>query len=67
MKEAKASQNDLDLEWIVEKNSNPHKKTRHPCNLRFEWGKTDWLGNQTPAKEYYYLQAAIVVQKKKMT
>lgn len=67
MKEVKASQEDLDLEWIVERefgSGNP-KIDWGAIDLRFEHGQLGWLGNMTPAEEYYYIRAAIVVRGKK--
>lgn len=64
-KEAKCSQKNLDIEWIVERKSGTPELTWDSFNLLFDHGSTGWLGNMTPAKEYYYLQGAIVVQRKK--
>ena len=64
MKKVKASQENFNLEWIVKR-----RESGEPIDgfseLHFEYGKVGWLGNMTPAEEYYYLQAAIVVRLKK--
>ncbi len=60
LKKVKASQEGFDLEWIVERkfgNSTVWSKS----HLNFDYGQMGWLGNMTPAEEYYYIQAAIVV------
>ena len=64
LEEVKTSQQDFDLEWIVERKSgNP---TDYFSQLNFEHGNSiGWLGNMTPAEEYYYLKAAIVVRRLK--
>ncbi len=60
MKNVKASQGKFDLEWI------DYEASRWRNNiLAFEHGETGWLGNMTPAEEYYYLTAAIVVHGKR--
>ena len=63
--EVKASHDTSDLEWVVERESgNPMTEHWWHAGINFSRGKVPWLGNMTPAEEYYYLRAAIVVQEK---
>lgn len=62
LKDIKTSQQDLNLEWVVERKSGYPNEWGSTTQIRFESGKLGWLGNMTPAEEYYYLHAAIVVQ-----
>ena len=64
LEEVKASQKGFDLEWIVERK---YGEMAYDCvtQLSFEHGSVGWLGNMSPAEEYYYLNAAIVVQHQK--
>jgi hypothetical protein len=65
--EVKSSQENILLEWIVERVSGQPKEGSFfgRSHLSFEHGSLGWLGNMTPAEEYYYLRAAMVVQGKK--
>lgn len=64
LEEVKTSQEGYLLEWIVERKSGNPKDRLRNVNVRFEHGNVGWLGNMTPAEEYYYLKAAIVVCRK---
>ena len=58
-KEVKSSQQDV--EWIVKRNSEGEPNWSRSVALSFEQGSLGWLGNMTPAAEYYYMSAAVVV------
>ena len=60
--EVKSSQENIALEWIVERNDSGEPKWWNLGSICAEQGQLGWLGNMTPAEEYYYLQAAIVVR-----
>ena len=65
VKKVKASRENSNLEWIVEREKSGYPVANQKTLIWFEYGNVGWLGNMTPAEEYYYLRAAIVVRLKK--
>ena len=64
MREVKDSQESPQTEWIVKRRLSGNPENIRNSNIYFDYGELGWLGNMSPAEEYYYLSAAIVVQKK---
>ena len=65
LEEVKATQKGFNLEWIVERKSgNPIGDYFSQLSFEHGEGNLGWLGNMTPAEEYYYLKAAIIVRRK---
>ena len=52
LEEVKVTQKGFNLEWIMERKSG-NSIGDYFSQLRFE-GNLGWLGNMTPAEEYYY-------------
>ena len=60
--EVKASRDRYEIEWIVKREAGNPKEYCGRHDVSFSHGQLGWLGNMSPAEEYYYLSAAIVVQ-----
>ncbi len=64
MKMVRTTQEDLDMEWIVRRNKEGNAAEFAHSYISFSSGKLSWLGNMSPAKEYYYLRAAMLIKGK---
>ena len=49
MEEVKASQKDIEIEWIVERKESGEPKGGSPVDLYFDIGQVGWLGNMSPS------------------